>query len=139
MSRVAASIERKPSEVPSDAYNGICSRLEDTWSVGIEGKEFIESPVSRARPQPTPPEYQERNSVVNSKVNRPRRRRARWARPYIESVCCRLQQTTSLKNGAHGAQYCQLIEFGGRGVGSIEIHTVPKAAHASIGVWTPLG
>ena len=42
--------ERKPSEVPSDAYNGTCSRLEDAWSVGIEGEEFFESPVSRARP-----------------------------------------------------------------------------------------
>src|SRR5664279_5145493 len=82
MSRVAASIERKPSEVPSDAYNGICSRLEDTWSIGTEGKEFFESPVSRARPQLTPPEYQERNSVVNSKVKRPRRSGGcgtRWA------------------------------------------------------------
>jgi hypothetical protein len=48
MSRLAASIDRKPSEVPSDAYNGICSRLEDTWSVGKEGKEVIESPVSRS-------------------------------------------------------------------------------------------
>jgi hypothetical protein len=73
MSRLAASIGRKPSEVPSDAYNGICSRLEDTWNVGIEGKEFIESPVSRARPQLTSPEYQERNSVVNRKVKRLRR------------------------------------------------------------------
>ena len=73
MSRVAASIERKPSEVPSDAYNGICSRLEDTSNVGIEGKEFIESPVSRARPQLTSPEYQKRNSVVNRKVKRFRR------------------------------------------------------------------
>src|SRR5271169_2947520 len=82
MSRFAASIERKPSEVPSGAYNGICSRLEDTCSVGIEGKEFLESPVSRARLQPTPPEYQERNSVVNSKVKRPRRSGgcgAQWA------------------------------------------------------------
>src|ERR1039457_5514143 len=65
MSRFAASIKRKPSEVPSDAYNGICSRLEDTGGVGIEGMEFLESPVSRARLQPTPPKYQERNSVVN--------------------------------------------------------------------------
>ena len=70
MSRFAASIARKPSEVPSGAYNGICSRLEDTWSVGIEGKEFIESPVSRARPQLTSPEYQKRNSVVNREVKR---------------------------------------------------------------------
>jgi len=65
MSRFAASSERKPSEAPSDAYNGICSRLEDTLSVGNGGKEFIESPVSQARPQATPPEYQERISVVN--------------------------------------------------------------------------
>jgi hypothetical protein len=66
MSRFAALIERKPSEVPSGAYNGICSRLEDTGSVRSEGKEFIESPVSRARPQLTPDNYQERSSFVNS-------------------------------------------------------------------------
>jgi hypothetical protein len=59
--------------------------------------------------------------------------------PYMESVCCRLQRTTNLKNGAHGAQSCQLIESGGLGVGSIKIHTVPMAAHASNGVWTPVG
>ena len=45
--------------------------MEDTWSVGIEGKEFLERPVSQAMPQLASPEYQERNSVVNSKVNRP--------------------------------------------------------------------
>ena len=44
-----------------------------------------------------------------------------------------------MKNGAHGAQSRQLIESGGLMVGSIEIHTVPKAAHASNGVWTPVG
>ena|ERR1017187_785719 len=67
MNRRATSRERNPSDVPSHAYNGICSRLEDTGSVRIEGKEFLESPVSRARLQPTPPEYQERNSFVNRK------------------------------------------------------------------------
>src|ERR1039457_6063501 len=80
MRRFAASMARKPSEVPSGAYNGIFSRLEDTLVVWIEGKEFIESPVSRARPQLTSIEYQARNSVVNSKVGRPRRSRGRWAR-----------------------------------------------------------
>ena len=44
-----------------------------------------------------------------------------------------------MKNGAHGAQSCQLIEAGDLVVGSIEIHTVPMAAHASNGVWTPVG
>jgi hypothetical protein len=39
------------------------------WSVGIGGKEFYESPVAHARPQLTSPEYQEWNSVVNSKVS----------------------------------------------------------------------
>jgi hypothetical protein len=34
---------------------------------GKEGKEFLESPVSRARLQPTPPEYQDGNSFVNRK------------------------------------------------------------------------
>ena len=61
--------------------------------------------------------------------------------PYMESICCRLQQTTSVEYGAHGAQSCQLIEPGGLGVGSIEIHTVPMAAHASKwgldSSWTP--
>jgi hypothetical protein len=51
----------------------------------------------------------------------------------MESICCRLQQTTSVKNGAHGAQSSQLIESGGLGVGSIRIHTVPMAAHATEG------
>ena|ERR1019366_1053787 len=67
MSRFAASSERKPSEVPSAAYNGICSRLEDTGVLEPEGKEFLESPVSRARPKLTPDDYQERSSFVNRK------------------------------------------------------------------------
>src|ERR1019366_10097549 len=53
MSRFAPSTERKPSEVPSGAYNGICSRLEDTGVLEPEGKEFLESPVSRAGLEPT--------------------------------------------------------------------------------------
>ena len=57
----------------------------------------------------------------------------------MESICCRLQQTTSVEYGAHGAQSCQLTESGGLGVGNIEIHTVPMGAHASNGVWTPVG
>ena len=65
--------------------------------------------------------------------------RAVGQHPYMESICCRLQRTTSAKNGAHAAQSCQLIESGGLGVGSIEIHPVPMAVHASNGVWTPVG
>src|ERR1017187_3805459 len=34
MRRFAAWSERKTSEVPSGAYNGICSRLEDMGGVG---------------------------------------------------------------------------------------------------------
>src|ERR1035437_2063292 len=67
MNRFAASTERVTSEVPSGPYNGICSRLEGTGRLETEGKEFLESPFSRARPQLTPPEYQERNSFVNRK------------------------------------------------------------------------
>src|SRR5450759_1380520 len=93
MSRVAASIERKPSEVPSGAYNGICSRLEDTWSVGIEGKEFIESPVSRARPQLTSPEYQTRNSVVNRKVKRFRRSGGRRRLTALSALIAHLKRS----------------------------------------------
>ena len=67
MNRCAASRERNPSEAPSHPYKGICSRLEGTGSVETEGKEFLESPVSRARLKPTPDKYQDRNSFVNRK------------------------------------------------------------------------
>jgi hypothetical protein len=66
MSRFAASSERKPSEVPSGAYNGIRSRLEDTGVLGPEGKELIESPVSRAKVQPIPLNI--RNGIQSSTV-----------------------------------------------------------------------
>ena len=42
-------------------------KTTEAWRKPSEGA--LESPVSRASPQPTSPEYQERNSVVNSKVN----------------------------------------------------------------------
>jgi hypothetical protein len=60
--------------------------------------------------------------------------------PYRETKCFRrLQQTTSVKNRAHGAHAADHVEDEGLTMGSIEIHTVPMAAHASIGVWTPVG
>ena len=59
--------------------------------------------------------------------------------PYRETKCCRLQQTTSVKNGAHAAHFLDLIATEGLIVGRIEIHTVPMAAHASNEVWTPVG
>jgi hypothetical protein len=93
MSRLAASIGRKPSEVPSGPYIGICSRLGDTLSGGIEGKEFIESPVSRARPQLTSPEYQERNSVVNRKVKRFRRGGGRRRLTALSALIARLKRS----------------------------------------------
>jgi hypothetical protein len=43
------------------------------------------------------------------------------------------------ENGAHAAHAYDHVEDEGLMVGSIEIHTVPMAAHASNGVWTPLG
>src|ERR1039457_3206499 len=96
MSRLAAPTERRQREVPSGAYNGICSRLEDTGSVGIEGMEFIDSPVSRARPQLTPPEYQERNSFVNRKrefrrrnSSAPSKRRRAEVSARLDEGCCR--------------------------------------------------
>src|ERR1019366_10018529 len=60
-------------------------------------------------------------------------------RPYMESICCRLQQTTSVKDGAHTAHTLDRVEDEDPIVGSIEIHTVPMGAHASNGVWTPVG
>ena len=60
-------------------------------------------------------------------------------RPYSETKCCRLQQTTSAKDGAHTAHSWDRVEDEDQFVGSIEIHTVPMAAHASNGVWTPVG
>ena len=60
--------------------------------------------------------------------------------PYREIKCCRrLQQTTRVKNGAHAAHASDHVEDEGPTVGSIKIHTVPKAAHASNWVWTPVG
>jgi hypothetical protein len=50
----------------------------------------------------------------------------------MESNCCRVQQTTRVKNDAHAAQSRQLIESGGLVVGSLKIRTVPKAAHAEM-------
>jgi hypothetical protein len=44
---------------------------------------------------------------------------------YKETKCCRLQQTTRVKNDAHAAQSRQLNESGGLVVGSIEIHSAP--------------
>ena len=60
-------------------------------------------------------------------------------RPYRETKCRRLQQTTSVKNGAHTAHVLHRVEDASPVVGSIETHTVPMAAHASNGVWTPVG
>ena len=61
----------------------------------------------------------------------------------METKCCRLQQTTSVKNGAHTAHALDRVEAASQVVGSIEIHTVPMAAHASNGrldsSWTPQG
>src|ERR1039458_8787758 len=71
--------------------------------------------------------------------NREKRRGRAGQHPYMETKCCRLQQTTSLKNGAHGAQSRQRIESDGLGLGSIEIHTMPMAARAQNGFWTPVG
>src|ERR1035437_3993912 len=67
MSRFSASRERKPSEVPSGAYNGIRSRLEDTGVLDTEGKEFLESPVSRAEGATYPLNI--RNGIHSSTVN----------------------------------------------------------------------
>jgi hypothetical protein len=96
----------------------------------------------KARLQPTPPkvsgaEFSRQQLSASAKKKAGVGRTGQ--RPYMESICCRLQQTTCLKSGAHTAQSCQLIEPGGLIVGSIEIHTVPMAAHASNGVWTPVG
>jgi hypothetical protein len=50
----------------------------------------------------------------------------------MESVCCRLQQTTSTKNGAQTAHVSDHIEDEELTVGSTKFHTVPMAAHASM-------
>src|ERR1019366_10526078 len=66
MSRFAPSTERKPSDVPSGAYNGICSRLEGTGVLKSKGRSFWRVP-SLGRRCNLSPEYQKRNSVVNRK------------------------------------------------------------------------
>ena len=88
------------------------------------------------------PEYQLPISFVNSNVNRQKGGGRTGQHPYMESVCCRLQQTTRVKKGAHGAQSCQLIELNSLGVGSVEIHTVPIGCPCiKMGLdssWTPV-
>ena len=44
-----------------------------------------------------------------------------------------------LKDDAHRAQSRQRIEPDGLVVGRFKFHTVPMAAHASNGFWTPVG
>ena len=44
-----------------------------------------------------------------------------------------------MKDSAHTAHALDRVEGEGPVVGSIEIHTVPMAARASNGVWTPVG
>jgi hypothetical protein len=52
-------------------------------------------------------------------------------RPYRRNMCFRrLQQTTSVKHGAHAAHASDHVDGEGLVVGSIKILTVPKAAHA---------
>lgn len=51
----------------------------------------------------------------------------------------RLQQTTSVKDGAHTAHVSDHVDGEGLVVGRIKIRTVPMAAHASTGFWTPVG
>jgi hypothetical protein len=40
--------------------------------------------------------------------------------PYKEVICCRVQQTTSMKNGAHGAHFLQGVENVDQKVGGQE-------------------
>jgi hypothetical protein len=103
-----------------------------------------ESPVAR-RAKLIPSAYQDRKSVVNSKVMRTNGAGANWARwamsLYIGSDCCRLQQTTGVKNGAHATQSSQLPEFNSLIVGSWPIpHGAHGCPYIKAGVdsgWTP--
>lgn len=76
---------------------------EAHFGYSTEGKEFWESPVSR-NAKLALPEYQTRNSVVNSKAIR-QKGLAGMGRdgnhPYIKTDCCRLQRTTNAICGAH--------------------------------------
>jgi hypothetical protein len=61
--------------------------------------------------------------------------------PYMDINCCRLQQTTRMKNGAHSAHSPDHIEAERLVVGSVKIRTVPKGAQAQNesldSSWTP--
>ena len=60
-------------------------------------------------------------------------------RLYRKAFVVRLQQTTSVKHGAHTAHTSERIDDEGLFVAASESHGVPKNAHLQNRFWTPVG